>query len=112
MPMNIRVLVADDEALVRAGLRLLVNAFEGMCVVAEAADGREAVAVTAQQHPDVVIMDLAMPQLNGFEATEQITNKFPRTRVLILSSLKDEACVARAFNAGAAGYILRSATPV
>ena len=104
---EIRVLLADDHGIVRKGLRALLESQPGMKVAGEAADGREAVKLTAEIQPDVVIMDIAMPNLNGIEATAQIVKANPKTGVVILSMHSDEAYLVRALNAGARGYLLK-----
>jgi DNA-binding NarL/FixJ family response regulator len=108
----IRVVLADDHTLVRSGLRALLQGLRGVEVVAEAADGREAVRLAVQHRPDVVLMDIAMPELNGLEATERIRKECPEVGVLILSMHIDEAYVAAALAAGAAGYVLKNAGAV
>lgn len=109
--MAIRVIVADDHALFRAGIRKLLQTFAGVEVVGEAADGHEALRVTAAQRPDVVLMDIAMPDLNGVEAAARLTRDGPRPRVVILSMHAGEEHVLRAIRAGAAGYLLKDASP-
>jgi len=104
---QIRVLLADDHGIVRKGLRALLESQPGMKVAGEAADGREAVKLTAEIQPDVVIMDIAMPNLNGIEATAQIVKANPKTGVVILSMHSAEAYLVRALNAGARGYLLK-----
>ncbi len=108
MTRPIRVVLADDHTLVRSGLRALLEGLAGVEVVAEAADGRDAVRLAVQHRPNVVVMDIAMPELNGLEAAERITNECPEVRVLILSMHADEAYVAAALAAGAAGYVMKS----
>jgi two-component system, NarL family, response regulator NreC len=103
----IRILLADDHTVVRKGLRLLLDSHAGFEVVAEAANGREAVALAEEHRPDVVVMDIAMPLLNGSEAARQITAKLPATAVVILSMHSDEAYVLKALKAGARGYLLK-----
>jgi DNA-binding NarL/FixJ family response regulator len=103
----IRILLADDHTVVRKGLRLLLESQPGLTVVAEAADGRAAVSLAEQNTPDVVVMDVAMPTLNGIEAARQITAKLPRTAVVFLSMHSDESYVLRALRAGARGYLLK-----
>ena len=93
--------------MVRAGIRSLLNQFPGVTVVAEAADGREALKLAALHRPDVALFDVAMPGLNGIEATLQASKQFPRLRVIILSMHSDVEYVRRAFGAGAAGYLLK-----
>ncbi|HLJ80010.1 MAG TPA: response regulator transcription factor [Ktedonobacterales bacterium] len=104
---NIRILLADDHTVVRKGLRLLLESNEGFTVVADAADGRDAVAMAERHAPDVVVMDVAMPGLNGIEAARQITAKMPQTSVVFLSMHSDEAYVLKALKAGARGYLLK-----
>jgi DNA-binding NarL/FixJ family response regulator len=110
--MPLRILLADDHALVRAGLRSLVEGVEGATIVAEAENGREALAQVAAQRPDLVIMDITMKELNGIEATAQIKAQSPATRVLILSMHSSEEFVKRAIRAGANGYLVKDAAPV
>jgi DNA-binding NarL/FixJ family response regulator len=105
----IRVLVADDHNLVRAGLRALLQSLEGVEVVAEASHGREAQGLVATHRPDVVLMDIGMPELNGLEATAGIASDFPATRVIILSMHTNEEYVLKALRAGAAGYLIKDA---
>jgi two-component system response regulator NreC len=105
--MSIRILLADDHGIVRKGLRFLLERQAGMEVVGEASDGREAVRLAEQLNPDIVIMDIAMPLLNGIEATTQIVKKDPRTQVIILSMHSDEDYLLSALNAGAKGYLLK-----
>jgi DNA-binding NarL/FixJ family response regulator len=107
----IRVLVADDHELFRAGVRKLLQSFEGMDVVGEAADGHEAIRLSATHRPDVLLMDIGMPGLNGVEAVVRLTREGPRPRVIILSMHTGEEYVLRAVRAGAAGYILKDAKP-
>ena len=107
----IRVLVADDHALFRAGVRKLLQSFEGMDVVGEAADGHEAIRLSATHRPDVLLMDIGMPGLNGVEAVVRLTREGPRPRVIILSMHTGEEYVLRAIRAGAAGYLLKDAKP-
>ena len=106
----IRVLLTDDHALVRAGLRALLDNLPGVEVVAEASDGREALALARRHHPDVALMDIEMPGLNGLEATAAMRRDFPAIRVVILSMHANEQYMLRALRAGAAGYILKGAT--
>jgi two-component system response regulator NreC len=103
----LRILVADDHTLVRQGLRKILESQPGWVVVGEAGDGRDAVQQTMDLQPDVVIMDIAMPRLNGVEAVQQIARRNPNARVLVLSMYADEAYVTRAVRAGAAGYLLK-----
>ena len=103
----IRILLADDHGIVRRGLHYLLERSPGMQVIGEAADGREAVRIFEETNPDVVIMDIAMPNLNGIEATAQIVKKNPKAGVIILSMHSDEAYLVRALSAGARGYLLK-----
>jgi DNA-binding NarL/FixJ family response regulator len=103
----IRILLADDHPVVRDGLRALLGREPDMTIVAEAADGREAVRLAEEQSPDVVIMDLGMPIMNGIEATRRIVATSPHTAVVILSMHQDESYVLGSLNAGAKGYLLK-----
>jgi len=103
----IRILLADDHIVMRSGLRLLLERQPNLHVVAEAADGQEAVRLAAADTPDVVIMDIAMPHLNGVEATRQIVTRNPETAVVILSMHSDESYVLRSLKAGARAYLLK-----
>jgi len=107
----IRVLVADDHALFRAGVRKLLQSFEGVEVVGEAGDGQEALELSGAQRPDVLLMDIGMPRLNGVEAAARLTREGSRPRVIILSMHTGEEHVLRAIRAGAAGYLLKDAKP-
>jgi two-component system, NarL family, response regulator NreC len=103
----IRILLADDHTVVRDGLRALLEKQADMSVVAEAADGRDSVRLAEEQSPDVVVMDIAMPNMNGIEATRRILSNNPRTAVVILSMHQDESYVLRSLKAGAKGYLLK-----
>jgi len=103
----VRILLADDHIVMRNGLRLLLERQPHLQVVGEAADGRQAVALSETANPDVVVMDIAMPNLNGIEATRQIVNRSPRTAIAILSMHSDESYVIRALKAGARAYLLK-----
>jgi len=103
----IRILLADDHVVMRSGLRLLLERQPNLEVVGEAADGQEAVRLAAADKPDVVIMDIAMPHLNGVEATRQIVTRNPETAVVILSMHSDESYVLRSLKAGARAYLLK-----
>jgi len=104
---QIRILLADDHTVMRSGLRLLLERQPNLTVVAEAADGREAVALAAAEEPDVVVMDIAMPHLNGVEAARQIVAHNPQVAVAILSMPSDESYVIRSLKAGARAYLLK-----
>jgi DNA-binding NarL/FixJ family response regulator len=104
---RLRILLADDHTVVRQGLRKVLEARPEWEVVAEAGDGREAVRLAEESKPDVAILDVAMPVLNGIEAVRQIARKVPGTRLLVLSMHADEAYVTQMLRAGAAGYLLK-----
>ena len=106
----ITVLLADDHAIVRQGLRMIIAADGGVEIVAEAKTGREAVQLTAKLCPEVVVMDIAMPLLNGLEATRQILKAFPSTKVLILSAHSDAEYVEQVVKAGARGYLVKQSS--
>ena len=108
---RIRVLLADDHKLFRAGIRVLLQTVPGIEIVAEAADGREALRLIAAHRPDVALMDIMMPNLNGLDAAARIGRVFPRTRVVILSMNADEDSVLKALRSGAAGYLVKTADP-
>jgi two-component system, NarL family, response regulator NreC len=103
----VRIVLADDHTVMRNGLRLLLERQPNLQVVGEAADGRQAVALSESAHPDVVIMDIGMPNLNGIEAARQIVNHNARTAIAILSMHADESYVIRALKAGARAYLLK-----
>lgn len=107
METTLRIALADDHSLVREGLRRIIEEQPGWEVVGEAADGRQAVSQALELKPDVVIVDLAMPQLGGVDAIQQIVRRLPATRVLVLSMHADEVYVTRALKAGAHGYLLK-----
>lgn len=106
---TVRVLLAEDHAVVREGTRQIVEADPAIEVVGEAADGAEVVALASRLRPDVVLLDLHMPVLNGIEATQRIVADAPDARILILSAYDDEDYVTAALEAGAIGYLLKSA---
>lgn len=108
---RIRVLLAEDHTLVRSGVKALLQHVPDMDVVGEAGDGRQAVALAAELLPDVVLMDISMPMLNGIDATRQLRARAPGVRVLMLSVHTNEEYVAQALQAGACGYILKGADP-
>ena len=106
---NIRILIADDHAVVRAGLHMLLDAAGDIDVVGEAEDGRETLKKTEDLSPDVVLMDIAMPGLNGLEATKEIKRKYAKVKVLILTMYENEQYVSEMLRVGASGYILKTA---
>jgi two-component system, NarL family, response regulator NreC len=106
----IRVLLADDHSVVRQGLRVWLERSGTVKVVGEAGDGREAVTLAEELQPDVAVLDIAMPLLNGIEATAQITKRSPNTKIIILSMHADESYILRALAAGAKGYLLKEST--
>ena len=104
---TVRVLLADDHGIVRRGLHYLLERSPGFEVIGEAGDGREAVRLAEELNPDVIVMDIAMPTLNGIDATAQIVRRRPETGVIILSMHSDETYLVRALSAGAKGYLLK-----
>jgi DNA-binding NarL/FixJ family response regulator len=108
---HIRIVLVDDHEIVRAGLRMLLGRYPDLEVVGEASDGEQALAVVAEQAPDVVIMDLSMPGMDGVTATARIVAEDPRARVLVLTTYADRDHVTAAIDAGAAGYTLKDADP-
>jgi two-component system, NarL family, response regulator NreC len=104
---RLRILVADDHAILREGLAVLINAQPDMEVVAQAETGRDAVRLARDEHPDVAVMDISMPELGGAEATEAIRARNPEVRVLALTRHADPAYVRRLLQAGASGYVLK-----
>jgi two-component system response regulator NreC len=107
--MNIHILLVDDHTILRAGLKMMLNAQPDMDVVGEAHDGRQALQEVQRLHPDIVLMDITMPDMNGIEATRQIKRVSPDVRVLILTMHENEEYVFQALRAGASGYILKEA---
>lgn len=106
---RIKVLLADDHAILRTGLRMLIGAADDLEVVGEAGDGEEAVARASQLRPDVVLMDISMPKLDGIQATEAIRRQHPAIKVLMLTMHEDDAYLFRTIQAGGAGYVLKKA---
>ncbi|MEU5421423.1 response regulator transcription factor [Streptomyces sp. NPDC020667] len=107
----IRVLLADDEAMIRAGVRAILGADPGIEVVAEAADGREAVEAAQAHRPDVALLDIRMPRLDGLAACEEIRRTTPGTAVAILTTFSEDAYISRALGGGATGFLLKSGDP-
>ena len=108
----IRVVVCDDHALFREGVKTILNSQPDIEVVGEAADGKEGVEQAIRLYPDVVLMDVSMPVLKGFDATRRIKKARPDIKVLILTVYDDEDMVARCLDAGAAGYVLKDSPPL
>jgi len=104
---RIRILLADDHAVVRQGFKMILAAEPDMEIVGEAGNGREAVELAEQLRPDIVVMDVAMPELNGIEATRRLASSVPHTRVVALSMHKDSVYVREILRAGARGYLLK-----
>ena len=108
---KIRILLADDHTILRSGIRALLENEPGLSVIGEAEDGRAAVSMACKLKPNVVLMDIAMPLLNGLEATRQIKIQCPDVKVLVLSMHDNEEYIRQALEAGAMGYILKDAAP-
>jgi NarL family two-component system response regulator LiaR len=111
MSQAIRVLIVDDHTIVRKGIRALLAEIAGIEVVGEAADGQEAVAQANSLRPDVILMDLAMPKMDGIEATRQIKTSQPESRILVMTSFATDDKVLPAIKAGALGYLLKESAP-
>lgn len=109
--MSVRIVLADDHAVVVEGLRALLSTVDGMSVVGTAANGAEAVRAAVTERPDVLVMDISMPGLNGIEATREIGRVAPRTAVLMLTMFDDDESLFAAMRAGALGYVLKGAAP-
>lgn len=107
----LRILLADDHALVRAGMRSLIESFPNVTVVAETGNGREALELVGTRGVNIVLMDIAMPGMNGLEATARIVKEHPQVRVVILSMHANEEYIHQALHAGATGYLLKDAAP-
>jgi two-component system, NarL family, response regulator NreC len=103
----VRILIADDHPFMRTGLRHVLEEHPEFCIVGEAADGREAVSIVEKENPDVAILDVAMPNLNGIEAARQICDSAPGVAIIVLSMHSDEAYILRALKAGARAYLLK-----
>jgi DNA-binding NarL/FixJ family response regulator len=108
---TIRILLADDHDVVRRGLTALLDGSDGFAVVGAAADGEEAVAMAGEHRPDVVLMDLSMPGVDGIEATRRLMAERPESRVVVLTSFSDRERILDALDAGAVGYLLKDAEP-
>src|SRR5215472_6045399 len=108
---KLRILLADDHIVMRTGLRALLERHPNLEVVGESENGRETIDLAASLRPDVVVMDIGMPVLNGIEATKTIVTEHPTTAVIILSMYADESYVMRALKAGARGYLLKDSAP-
>jgi DNA-binding NarL/FixJ family response regulator len=111
MPEPIRLMIVDDHAVVREGLRAFLGLQPGFEIVAEAADGREAVTEAVRANPDVILMDLVMPRLDGVGAMRELRGALPECRVIVLTSFLDDERLLPAIQAGAAGYLLKNAEP-
>lgn len=107
----VRLLLVDDEALIRQGLKILISMDSRIEVVAEAANGLEAIAAVEVHQPDIVLMDIRMPQMDGREATRQICERWPHIKVLILTTFSDMEHISQAMHYGAAGYLLKDSSP-
>lgn len=107
-----RILLVDDHALVRAGIRALIEGKPGIEVIAESGDGDEALRIIGESNPNLVLLDITMPSINGFEVLEQITKQYPQTRVIILTVHEGTEYAMRALRAGAAGYLPKSAATI
>jgi len=107
----IRVLLADDETMIRAGVRAILGTAEGIEVVAEAQDGREAVDLTLKHRPDVVLLDIRMPRLDGLQAAAELSRVSPGTAVAMLTTFSEDEYIASALGSGAAGFLLKSGNP-
>ena len=106
---DLRLIVADDQASIREALAMMLDMTPGLTVVATAADGEQAVALTAEHHPDVVLMDLRMPKMDGIAATAALTSRFPEVAVVVLTTYDDGASIIAALGAGARGYLTKQA---
>jgi two-component system response regulator NreC len=111
MTKKIRVLICDDHAMFREGVKSILRSQPNMDVIGEASNGRQAVELAEKMRPDVVLMDVSMPQLKGFDAVRRVLKDWPEARVLMLTIYDDEDLVARCLTAGAAGYVLKDSPP-
>ncbi|MGW7463263.1 response regulator [Streptomyces xantholiticus] len=110
-PVPVRVLLADDETMMRAGVRAILSADTGIEVVAEADDGRQAVELALRHRPDVALLDIRMPRLDGLAAAEELRRAAPRTAVVMLTTFSEDEYVERALGAGVSGFLLKSGDP-
>ncbi len=108
---TIRIMLADDHALIRAGLRALLKSIEGVEVIAEASNGHETLEAVERRQPDVILMDIAMPGLNGLETAARILKRWPKVKIIMLSMHANDEYLRQALGAGAAGYLLKGADP-
>ncbi len=108
---TIRIMLADDHALIRAGLRALLKSIEGVEVIAEASNGHETLEAVERRQPDVILMDIAMPELNGLETAARILKRWPKVKIIMLSMHANDEYLRQALGAGAAGYLLKGADP-
>ncbi|MEV6790650.1 response regulator transcription factor [Streptomyces sp. NPDC051320] len=108
---QVRVLLADDEGLIRAGIRAILGADPSIEVVAEAADGREAVQLTLEHRPDVALLDIRMPRLDGLRAVEELRTAAPGTALVMLTTFSEDEYIVRALGSGASGFLLKSGDP-
>lgn len=104
----IRVMIVDDHDVVRRGLSIFFQAFDDLALVAEASNGQEAVELCGQVHPDVVLMDLVMPEMDGISATKIIRSRYPNIQIIALTSFRDDESVEAMMQAGAIGYLLKN----
>lgn len=111
MQVRTRVLLAEDHNTVREGIKMLVNAQPDMVVVGEAADGRAAIAKTRELEPDLLVMDISMPELNGLKATEKLRQEFPQLKILTLTRHTDDSYLQQLIKAGVNGYVLKQSAP-
>lgn len=107
----IRIVIADDHAMVRAGLSQLLSSFEDLDVVGTASDGKEALDVVGELRPDLVLMDLSMPLMDGIEATATLKQRYPETHVVVLTTFQEPRQVSAALSAGASGYLVKDVEP-
>ena len=110
--LKIRVLLADDHAIVRAGLRMILAGEPDMAIVGEAADGDSALRMTEETHPDVVVMDISMPGMNGLDGVRYVKESVPETQVVVLTMHEDQRYFFQALEAGASGYVIKGAPPI